>query len=55
MFLVFTTFQNDLAIDIDVALGEEKGEVVRKAVNRLNKIAEILKVLKPKLKSVEPR
>lgn len=46
---VFTTFQNDeLAVAIDIALGEDKDQVVRRIVDRLKGIAEVLKALKPK-------
>ncbi len=51
---VFTTFQTDFAVAIDVALGQDKDQVVRKIVDRLKGIAEVLKVLEPKLKPVEP-
>jgi len=46
---VFITFQSDeLAVAIDIALGEDKDQVVRKIVDRLKGIAEVLKILKPK-------
>lgn len=54
---VFTTFQNnELAVAIDIATGEDKDQVVRKVVDRLKGIAEVLKVLKPRpnTKQVEP-
>lgn len=45
---VFTTFQNDeLAVAVDIALGEDKDQVVRRIVDRLKGIAEVLKILKP--------
>jgi hypothetical protein len=43
---VFTTFQNDeLAVAIDIAFGEDKEQVVRSVVDRLKGIAEVLYVL----------
>ncbi|HPX57123.1 MAG TPA: hypothetical protein PK425_11360 [Syntrophales bacterium] len=52
---VFTTFQNDeLAVAIDIALGEDKDQVIRRVVDRLKGISELLKILKPKPKAKEP-
>lgn len=41
---VFTTFQNDeLAVAIDLAFGEDKDEVVKRVVKLLNEIADVLR------------
>ena len=47
---VFTASQDDdsFVVALDIALGEEKDQVVRGIVNRLNEIAGVLSVLKPK-------
>jgi len=46
---IFTTFQNnELAVAIDIATGEDKDQVVRSIVSRLNEIAGVLSELKPK-------
>lgn len=46
---VFTTFQNDeLVVAVEVALGEDKDQVVRSVVDRLKGIADVLHVLDPK-------
>ena len=43
---VFTTFQNDeFAVAVDIACGEDKDQVVRSVVDRLNEIAGVLYVL----------
>jgi len=52
---VTTAFENnEFAVAIDIALGEDKDEVIRKVVDRLNKIAEVLKVLPPRVKLLPP-
>jgi len=52
---VTTAFENnEFAVAIDIALGEDKDEVIRKVVDRLNKIAEVLKVLPPRMKVLPP-
>lgn len=52
---VFTAFQNDeLAVAIDIAFGEDKDQVVRRVVNRLKGIAEVLKILKPQPQQIKP-
>lgn len=46
---VFTTFQNDeLAVAIEIAFGEDKDQVVSRVLNRFMGIAEVVKVLKSK-------
>lgn len=46
---VLTTFQNDeLAVAVDIAFGEDKDQVVRSVVERLKGIADVLSVLKLK-------
>jgi len=46
---VFTTFQNDeFAVGVDIAFGEDKDQVVRSVVDLLKGIAEVLYVLNPK-------
>jgi hypothetical protein len=43
---VLTTFQNDeLAVAVDIAFGEDKDQVVRSVVDRLKGIADVLYVL----------
>lgn len=43
---VFTTFQNDeFAVAVDIACGEDKDRVVRSVVDRLKEIADVLYVL----------
>jgi len=45
---IFTTFQNDeLAVALNIALGEDKDQVVRRIVDRLKGIADVVKILKP--------
>ena len=46
---VFTAFRNDeLAVAIDVACGEDKDQVVKKVMDRFRGVAETVKVLKSK-------
>lgn len=52
---VFATFHNDeLIVAIDIALGEDKDQVVRSVVDRLNGIAEVLGVIHPKPLDITP-
>ena len=47
---IVTTFQNgELAVAIDIAIGEDKDQVVRSIVDRLKGIADVLNVLNPNL------
>jgi hypothetical protein len=52
---VTTAFENnEFAVAVDIALGEDKDEVIRSIVNRLSKIADVLKVLPPSTKVLPP-
>jgi hypothetical protein len=52
---VTTAFENnEFVVAIDIALGDDKDEVIRKIVGRLSKIADVLKVLPPRTKVLPP-
>ena len=52
---VTTAFENnEFVVAIEIALGEGKDEVIRRVVDRLNEIADILKVLPPRVKELPP-
>jgi len=51
---VFTSFQNDeLAVAVDIAIGEDKDQVVRSVVDRLKGIADVIYALNPKPQGID--